>query len=97
MKQQLTKDQEKYLPALKWLVNSPIATGKTYLLATAFIECAVENPGKELVVFDHFPGHRNQELLLQAIFNLWEHCLDFKNDFLLTLSSSRLTIKATRK
>lgn len=63
IKIELNKDQKKYLPAIQWLISDRRATGKTYLLAVAFIMKAIENPGRQIQIFDHIPRIRLNYLL----------------------------------
>ena len=51
----LTYEQKKHLETLKWLVDvdKNAATGRTTLLAIAFLETAFENPNKKIYIFDH--------------------------------------------
>lgn len=51
----LTKLQVKYLPAISWLVkDGNRGQGRTFLLAVAFIQEAIETGGI-VRVFDHYP------------------------------------------
>ena len=50
----LNKEQAKYMEAVIWLTNPQIRReGKTFVLALAFIENAINNPGKAISIFDH--------------------------------------------
>jgi hypothetical protein len=52
---QLTEQQEKYLEAIEWLISDTPATGKTFLLAIAFIKKAIKFKREWVKVFDHRP------------------------------------------
>ena len=49
--------QEQYLKAIEWLVSlrQERGTGRSYLLAQAFVNVAVKDPGQAIPIFDHFP------------------------------------------
>ena len=50
----LTETQMLALPAIKWLLGEgPRASGRTYALAHALIQLAIENPGRPVYLFDH--------------------------------------------
>lgn len=71
----LTKKQTAYFEAISWLVSDERASGRTTLLALAFIDKAIKNAGQYIDVFDHFAscpeaiGKRN---MLNAITNILE-------------------------
>ena len=53
----LTRMQKKYWEGIKWLIDEkPInmRTGRSLLLAVAFIYQAIERPNKKIYVFDHW-------------------------------------------
>ena len=51
------KQQEKYLEAIEWLVSGHLnrGSGRTHLLARAFVNVAVKNPRCDIPTFDHHP------------------------------------------
>lgn len=64
----LTKQQQEYYEAVEWLIgdnNKNIAVGKTTLMAFVFLEKALQNGGKYVYVFDHYP--RSKRNILNAI------------------------------
>lgn len=54
---EITDEKKEYLEAIKWLVSGSLdlGTGRTFLLAWAFIDLAVSNPGRSILIFDHIP------------------------------------------
>lgn len=54
------QQQDRYLEALEWLVSgsSNLGSGRTHLLARAFVNTAVKNPGRAVPIFDHHPTLR---------------------------------------
>jgi len=64
---ELTPLQKKHLPAIEWLISDSRAEGKTFLLAFAFFQKALNNKGRWIRVFDHFPDERAKENLLKTI------------------------------
>ena len=60
--------QEKYLDAARWFVSGARGTGRSFLLAWAFVEWALKNMGMEVYVWDHITpkvqlGHYRSHLL----------------------------------
>lgn len=50
--------QKKHFEAIHWLIseNTPMMAdyiGKSFLMATVFIQCAMERPNKWIYIFDH--------------------------------------------
>jgi len=53
---ELSKLQKKNLPAIEWLISDDRkdrCSGRSFLLAVAFIKKAMQNPGRRVRVFDH--------------------------------------------
>lgn len=53
----LTKIQEDFLPAIEWLIDDSInsrASGRTTLMAYAFLNKAIREKGRWIKVFDHY-------------------------------------------
>lgn len=77
----LTDKQKEWLPVIKdYLSGIPRAVGRTYLLANAYIQIAIESKQKvypieypEAFMFKsaHFMNHTT-EYLIDIILNLWE-------------------------
>jgi len=68
---EFTEQQAKYLEAIEWLLDNDNKdyrqSGRSYLMACAFISIAIKNPNKWIRFFDH---HRNliaDELMLKYI------------------------------
>jgi hypothetical protein len=56
----LTPAQLAHLPSLRWLLaDGHRRSGRTFLLAWAFIDKALEHPSRDVQVFDH-SGHGHQ-------------------------------------
>jgi len=66
----LTEFQKKHFPTIKWLVDDTRQTGKSYLLALAFVEKALEFRGVWVYVFDHYPIQQGREHLLSIVRNI---------------------------
>ena len=62
----LTKEQEKYLPAFEWLLSDVRAIGKSHLLAVAFIKKALNRRGEKVWIFGH-SNHANREHMFNLI------------------------------
>jgi len=63
----LTQDQQQKLDTLKWLISdhhNDRETGRTTLLAMAFIEKAITNPGLWVRLFDHHIGGATNTILM---------------------------------
>ena len=63
----LTKLQEHHLESIQWLISDQRATGKTFLLAWAFIQKALHNRDKGIRIFDHFPERKSDLRLISQI------------------------------
>lgn len=95
MKIKLSKLQQEYYPAIKWLINDgPRASGRTTLLAVAFLEKAVETPGRKILVFDHFPIVRSvRDNMLDRVKALFEiQSPEFKKTYELKIYKFDLSI-----
>jgi len=66
---QLTEQQKQYLPVVEWLLDfhTNRATGRSYLMAVAFIRMALRHLGTPVRVFDHHPTLRASRHVLQII------------------------------
>jgi hypothetical protein len=62
----LTKLQQKYLKAIEWLISPEDnrRSGRTTLMAIAFIKWALTHPERWIDIFDHFPTEEAKERLL---------------------------------
>lgn len=65
----LTETQQKHLEAIEWLLdfNINIRSGRSYLMAVAFIRMAIRHPKQRVYVYDHFPGQRDKERMLDSV------------------------------
>lgn len=82
-----------YLPALDWLVDDSPETcgsGRTYLLAYAFLRRAHNNLDKEVLIFDHFPDYRNIDFIARNIFHIYNE--EYKDKYNIYYSQVYKTI-----
>lgn len=86
----LTKEQLQHLKSLNWLIDGPRATGRTTVLAHAFIAKAIRHPGEYVRVFDHVPETMPQNWMLDTVVQILEST-DQAKDFI--ISHSKLAIK----
>lgn len=71
MEFELTEEQKMY-PAIKWLIqDGPRGTGKSRLMALAFLEKGYDNLGQYVDVYDHFPGFQAGNHLLKMVHSLF--------------------------
>ena len=63
----LSKEQEEYLKAFRWLCGGPLRTGRSYLLAVCFLEIAVLNPDQWIHPFDHVANDVHQRNIMDTI------------------------------
>lgn len=64
----LTPIQERYMEAFEWLVSdSAIAQGRSTLLAIAFLKKSLENPGRKIYIFDHYPNYIWRDRMIEAV------------------------------
>lgn len=66
----LTKDQQNKVDVLTWLLSQhpdDLATGRTTLLAMAFLQTALDNPGQWIEVFDHTGTEHDRTLMMMQI------------------------------
>ena len=69
-KTELTKQQTAHLRTVEWLLSDDhedIATGRSTVLAVAYINKALEYPGRRIRVVDHFPAEQASRQLLSMI------------------------------
>lgn len=68
----LNKTQSEHLESILWLTSPSRREGKTYLLALAFIEHAVNNEDMNIHIFNHNDQSNNSiDYLLNEISNIW--------------------------
>lgn len=72
MKIKLNSVQKNHYESIKWLLDSDknVGNGRSFLMAVTFLKIAIENPGKEVQVFDHvgyIPVTRSREMILSMI------------------------------
>lgn len=87
----LTKMQQEALPILKWLYRPGFAeaTGRTEVLAHAFIQLAIEHPNTPIFLQDHFHYPHCQKDLMSRVCRLIE---EYPGDFKLKVSYSEKSI-----
>lgn len=69
----LTQNHKAKLEVLKWLISDnkeDMSSGRTTLLAIAFINKAMEHEFQFISVFDHYPSRQSHHLVLMAIENI---------------------------
>ena len=88
MELNLTKEQSKHFESVKWLLDftTNIESGKSHVMATAFLAIAIENPREWVNVYDHFPSSITHERLLRYIEDVllrddWELRAKFEFDY----------------
>lgn len=90
----LSSTQASYLQALMWLVDPNIpnrCTGRTHTLAYAFMITAMENPGRDIELFDH-RGHPSSINQIVREINLMSTDDEFKDkNFKLNIAQKTLT------
>jgi hypothetical protein len=63
---ELTLLQQLALPSIKWLLDSrAIGSGRTTLMAHAFVQLAIERPNTSIQIFDHFPNIDYKNLITE--------------------------------
>lgn len=72
LKVYLSKEQNKYYDAIKWLLFGPRRHGKTYLLAIIYIEKALASPGEIFRPRDHQSQLMGDKELLYVIKSIAE-------------------------
>lgn len=68
---ELSELQSKHFEAIKWLISDQRRSGRSTLLMMAFFERALNNPGTEVLVWDHWPEEEARRRLLDEMFNIW--------------------------
>ncbi|MFA5202975.1 MAG: hypothetical protein WC708_00980 [Lentisphaeria bacterium] len=71
--EKLTASELNKLEVIKWLVSddqSVRRTGRTRLMAVAFIRLALE--GKRTKIFDHFQGTNSKQVIVDEIYNIFK-------------------------
>ena len=76
---ELTEEQLKHFESIKWLIGGPLACGKSTVLAMAFIDYAMKNPGQRVLLFDHekLYGPYDNRNMLNCVENLVPNKKDF--------------------
>ncbi len=64
----LTEDQEEKYQAIRWLLSSgPFRSGKSTMMAMAFIEQGLRDLGSEVLIFDHNRNPQCSQTMLEKI------------------------------
>ena len=84
----LSKDQEKYYDAIKWLLD-PLnrAMGRSYLLAAVYIELAIHYAGATIEICDHHPTRMADENLMVLIKSIVSKDKELLKSFTFTRTS----------
>ncbi len=72
----LTPIEQMALPTIKWLLNhdgTARGTGRTTVIAYALIETAIENPGKDIEIWDHYGTYDGKRIMYDRIHTVWEY------------------------
>jgi hypothetical protein len=91
----LTQKQKEFLPAIRWLISDTLhdrATGRSLLLAYAFIQEAMKNSGRNIPIWNHHPEFQSRVTMSRIIYQLWKE-LDYKDKYNLEFNKSNMTIK----
>jgi hypothetical protein len=91
----LTEEQKKHYESIKWLISGPLATGRTTLLAWAFIEHAIDHPEEKIRIFDHYHNFMTDRYMMHAIQIYTQQSKDFK--FIMLDYSFKYTGKRYKK
>lgn len=67
----LTEDQQAAFGAILWLIDGPRDSGRSTVLAMAFLAKAVRNPGQWIRLFDHENLRHHSRFLFPLIDQLW--------------------------
>jgi hypothetical protein len=73
LKIKLSKLQNRYLPAIRWLINYDMynASGRTFLLAVVFLERAFHRFNEWVYVMDHYHSYQSlRHSIIPTIENL---------------------------
>ena len=74
----LTKEQHSRFSTIKWLVNDgPRGSGRTFLLALAFIEKAIDC-GYPIYIWDHYHNRESKRFLLDQISKIMQSIDGYK-------------------
>lgn len=95
----LTKQQDRFLPALRWLMREgPRASGRTYLMSIVFIEMAI-NEGRPIKVYNHHQAinHTGEGIMLKAIEKVWYKTPEWYENYSLKSNLRDGTISVTGK
>jgi len=90
----LSKEQKKYAPAIRWLLNGSCGSGRSYLMAWIFLEMAIKNLGKPIKIFDHsflYTYEHTIDYLLQTIRQLCPR------EYMITYKLLNKTIEVNKK
>lgn len=91
----LTPEQHQHMNTIRWLVGTgPNRSGRTFLLAIAFVEKAAKNWGKSIHVYDHTGLHN------YVIYDMIRHVFEMTNlheKNVLVLDRKRSSVKIIAK
>lgn len=67
VKLKLTKEQNEHLKTVEWLLGDDRASGRSTVMALAFITTAVKKPNNQIEVFDHKQFVRAREHMMLTL------------------------------
>lgn len=98
---ELTSTQKKHLKSIKWLTSHEhidIGTGRTTLLAYAFIQDAIAHPGTRVFLWNHSPMVDSKRYVMETARKMLETWDEFKNlDYYFKMSNMTLTVRGVKK
>lgn len=90
----LSNIQTAALDIIEWLIDDSIRSrqsGRSTLLAVAFIRKAIRRPKRKVVVFDHYPTMQAKESLMANIQQMIRTSSELRNKFILESNSITFT------
>ena len=63
----LTKVQLKHLKTINWLLDGPLRSGRSYVLAVAYVMKAINHPNTWITVHDHYDCRQSDYIQMDTI------------------------------
>lgn len=70
LSEMMTPQQAKAINALDWLYDDSISSmrsGRSTAIGAAILRAIVRNPGREILLFDHYPSYRRERDMMADI------------------------------
>jgi hypothetical protein len=67
---ELTDEQQKHLASINWLVSGAVGSGRSTVLAFAFLKKGMRHRGQPVHVFDHNTNRCNRDYVLNKVLEL---------------------------